>query len=255
MSIIQLDLTKYEEQQTVFQWIRHPAVKGVFLAPPCGTASAATQSKIPQEHAPMPLRTLEEPDGISSLQGLDLARVSAANILYSFATKVLELCCDLQKLFTLENPRNSLFWFTTVWIESVCAHEWFFQDHQACGYGSKRPKWTRLAANFPEVATIYAICPGNHQHDSWGLVQQGSKRVFATALEVHYPKALCEVIVHAFVLRFVAMGMTFYQPASLQQAARTATMQQNPSAKIPPLVSAFKSRVVTFYRHDTLVWP
>ena len=130
-----MDLTKFEEQRTVLQWISHPAVKGVFLAPPCGTASAARQIKLARENAPKPLRTLEEPDGISSLQGLDLARVNAANILHSFATEVLELCC-LGELFMWENPRNSLFWLTTMWVESRCAHALYFQDHQACGYGS-----------------------------------------------------------------------------------------------------------------------
>ena len=255
VSIIQMDLTKFEEQRTVLQWISHPAVKGAFLAPPCGTASAARQIKLAQESAPKPLRTLEEPDGISSLQGLDLARVNAANMLCSFATEVLELCCDLDKLFMLENPRNSLFWLTTVWVESRCAHALYFQDHQACGYGSKRPKWTRLAANFSEVATIDVVCPGDHVHDDWGLIQQGSKRIFATALEVHYPKALCEAIVHAFVLRLVTLGLKFEPTKSLQQSARAATMQQAPSAKSQPLVPAFKSRAVTFYHSNQLVWP
>ena len=223
VSIVQLDLTSYEQQQTVLHWIKHPGVKGVFLAPPCGTASAARQIKLPKEHAPKPLRTLEEPDGISSLKGTDLARVSAANILYSFATEVLELCVELEKLCILENPRDSLFWITTVWTESEAAHNLFFQDHQARGYGSKRPKWTRLAANIPEVATINAVCPGDHTHETSGLVQQGSKRVVATSLEVHDPADLCEAIVHAFVLRLVALGLKFDSQFSLQQAARMAT--------------------------------
>ena len=119
----------------------------------------------------------------------------------------------------------------------------------------QRPKWTRLAANFPEVATIDAVCPGDHVHDDWGMVQQGSKRIFATALEVHYPKPLCEAIVHAFVLQLVTMGLKFEPSESLQQAARAATMQQAPSAKLPPLVPAFKSRAVIFYHSNQLVWP
>ena len=89
VAIVPLDLTKHEDQQAVLQWIKHPAVKGVFMAPPCGTASAARQTKIPGMNPPKPLRTLEEPDGISTLSGLDLVRVSAANVLYSFCTEVL----------------------------------------------------------------------------------------------------------------------------------------------------------------------
>ena len=58
-SIIPLDLTKDEDQQAVFNWIRiqHPAVKGAFLAPPCGTASQARNSDIPGEDPPKPLRS------------------------------------------------------------------------------------------------------------------------------------------------------------------------------------------------------
>ena len=96
VSIIPVDLTKWEEQQAVLNWVRHPAVKGVFLAPPCGTASAARAINIPGEDPPKPLRTLEEHDGISSLKGTDLIRVSAANILYGFTVEVLELCCLLE---------------------------------------------------------------------------------------------------------------------------------------------------------------
>jgi hypothetical protein len=59
-------------------------VKGVFVAPPCGTASAARNIDIPGEDPPKPLRSFEQPDGISGLSGLDLVRVSAANVLYSF---------------------------------------------------------------------------------------------------------------------------------------------------------------------------
>ena len=158
-------------------------------------------------------------------------------------------------LFMLENPRNSLFWITTVWKESHCAHNLYFQDHQACGYGSKRPKWTRLAANFQEVATVDATCPGNHVHEAWGLIQRGSKRVFATSLEVHYPPALCEAIAHAFILRLVLLGVKFNPQTSLQQASKMATLQQAPTAKLPPLVSPFSSRVLAFYLNEQLIWP
>ena len=69
--IISLDLTKLEDQQLV-EWLDSPAVKAVFLAPPCGTASAARSIELPGENAPRPLRSFEEPDGLSTLHGLDL---------------------------------------------------------------------------------------------------------------------------------------------------------------------------------------
>lgn len=217
--IIPLDLTKDEDQQAVMQWLQHPAAKGVFVAPPCGTASAARNIEVPGEDLPKPLRSWEQPEGLSNLSGTDLLRVSAANILYAFTAELLEACCSLGKLFMVENPRNSLFWFTTAWADASSAHHLFFAEHQACTYGGKRPKWTRLGANFPQVETIAATCPGNHVHEPWGLVKQGSsKRVFATSLEKHYPKLLCEAIVHSFILRLTEMGLTFTNSPSLQHA-------------------------------------
>ena len=49
--IIPLDLTKLKDQQAVLDWIRHPAVKAVYVAPPCGTASAARNIDIPAKSA------------------------------------------------------------------------------------------------------------------------------------------------------------------------------------------------------------
>jgi hypothetical protein len=62
------------------------------------------------------LRTPEEPDGVSDLEGVELERVRAANILYAFTVEVLEKCCQLKILCMIENPRHNLFWFVTVWI-------------------------------------------------------------------------------------------------------------------------------------------
>ena len=39
--VTKLDLTQYATQVLVFDWIRLPRVKAVFVAPPCGTASHA----------------------------------------------------------------------------------------------------------------------------------------------------------------------------------------------------------------------
>ena len=44
----------------------------------------------------------------------------------------------------IENPKNSLFWFTTPVVEST-AELLYFQDHQACAYGSRRPKCRNTA--------------------------------------------------------------------------------------------------------------
>ena len=169
-----------------------------------------------------------------------MLRVSAANILYAFIADILEECCKLNKLFMVENPRGSVFWYTTAWAESPNSRLRFFSEHQACAYGSKRPKCTRLAANFLQVETIVALCPGNHQQEPWGFVAQGSsKRVFATVPEKHYPLLLCEAIVHAFVLRLGEMVLEFSIQTKLQHAARAAHSGTDQALQTPAIGFSF----------------
>ena len=168
------------------------------------------------------------------------------------SAEVMDLCTSLGKPCMVENPRNSLFSFTTAWVERESSGSHFIEDHQACAYGSARPKWTRLTANFPQVHTICLIFPQNHQHAPWGVLQRGSKRVFATSLEVHYPKKLCEAIAHAFLLRFLEQGLKFDQQPSYQHAAKASTFMQTPSLKLPPLVPQYKSRLVAFFAVESI---
>ena len=113
-SITKLDLTQFSTQQLVLEWIRMPQVKAVFIAPPCGTASKARTIHLDDvENLPQPLRTVEQPDGVDNLEGLDFVRVSQSNVLYDFVAACYEECCVLDKLFLCENPRDSLFWLVS----------------------------------------------------------------------------------------------------------------------------------------------
>lgn len=71
-----------------------------------------------------------------TLEGDDWERVAAANILYDFTSRVMDLCASLGKPCVVENPRNSLFWAVTPWVDRVHVDQDVVQDHQACGYGS-----------------------------------------------------------------------------------------------------------------------
>ena len=67
---------------------------------------------------------------------------------------------------------------------------------------------TVCSATFEQVCTISALCDGKHEHNAWGIVKFGAKRAsFATSLEVHYPRGLCEAIVKALMLKFAELGM------------------------------------------------
>ena len=256
-SVIQLDLTCEADQRLVLQWIMHDSVVGVFCAPPCGTASAARQIDLPNEpNAPQPLRSVLEPDGFAYLSGTDSERVSLANKLYSFCAQTANLCHELGKLVMVENPRNSLFWLTSFWVEAACAKSLIFQDHQACGYGSSRPKWTRLAANFQEVCLISNVCPGNHRHEPWGVVAKGTKKVFATSLEVHYPPLLCEAIVQAFLSHLVLQGCVDTVRLPPNPAAQILTGIQPKSGKMLPAIPEHKSKILVLKdSNQKVLWP
>ena len=255
-SIIPLDLTKDEDKELVFGWIKQPSVRGVFLAPPCGTASAARNIELEDvPNAPKPLRSFEHPDGIPGISGDNLQRVSFANILYEFTANVMDLCTSLNKPCMVENPRNSLFWFTSMWSECHSSQQHYIQDHQACMYGAKRAKWTRLVANFEEVHTICKVCDNSHKHEAWGVIHNGRKRIYATSLEVHYPQGLCVAICHAFTLHLSKQGLKFDFNVSLQHTAQAATLQQTAKHSFLPMIPAYKVKLVVIFRDNNPIMP
>ena len=155
-----------------------------------------------------------------------------------------------------ENPANSLFWHVTSIAESPFLQDMFLQDHQACAYGSLRPKWTRLAANFEQVHAISQTCPKDHVHEPWGKVDKGNKKVFATALEVHYPKGLCEAIAAAFEIKLIELGWCAPTPTPSNAQAAASTGGQPTQPKLAPMVSEFKAKVCTLSSEiGRICWP
>ena len=204
---------------------------------------------------PKPLRTAEFPDGIPGLVGRDELRVSAANQLYAVCADVFRRCAQLGIACMVENPNNSLFWLTTFWTDLAEDVQMFTQIHQACGYGSQRPKWTRMTATFPQVSTINKTCDQTHVHAPWGVSFVDGKRVFATALEVHYPLKLCKAICQAFMLHFTEQEPVLGAQTSLQQVAAASTIKQTLSVqKISP-VPTFANKIMACFLHDACVWP
>ena len=255
--IVTLDLTVERYQSLVLSWLAKPQVRAVFLAPPCGTASAARNIILEgEQNLPKPLRTWEMPDGLPDLPRQDAERVAAANVLYQFTADVMRVCIQNSIPCFVENPRNSMFWFVTPWMDLIADHPLFVQDHQACMYGSGRPKWTRLASNVEEVFIIDKVCDHSHEHLPWGVIRQDGKRHFATALEVHYPQALCEAIVHALTLAMLSKGLNFHDAPSLQHTSQTAAHFQTTKNAIPPLVPAYRNKaLLLFDSHNHMCWP
>ena len=109
---VQLDLTTDEGRELLFTWLRSPRVIGVFMAPPCGTASQARKAGME-----VLLRCVPR-DGLMGLPGLsqvDEFRVQQANLTYQLVADVVRWCLKHQRIFAVENPLNSLFWQTSFW--------------------------------------------------------------------------------------------------------------------------------------------
>ena len=256
-SVIQLDLTDPQCQHLVKQWLTDSNVVAVFLAPPCGTCSLARNIPAPDNpHAPVPLRSLFEPDGLRNLSEVDCLRVSQANLLYDFCREIIDLCCELGVAFMLENPLNSLFWMTTPWRDIKYHDKLFYSKHQACAYGAMRPKWTQLCANFREVTLISKVCDNQHTHLPWGVVKTDNSSVFATSLEVHYPRGLCEAIVNAFELHFQSKFVILESQFPINAEFQAASGVQPLGNKLPPLFSPFSDVFVSLTNsQDQVVWP
>ena len=249
--LLTADLTSEEGQAICIQWLSSPNCVGIFAAPPCGTCSRARgiPLRLPNGKwvpGPKPMRTDDEPDGIKTLNGTAKLRVCSANTLYAFITKICLLCLDARKIICIENPRSSLYWRTSFF--APLKHRLTFTVHQACAYGSDRPKWTLLAHNTMTLNNLNNLCPGlgpHHKHKPWGLTNNGT--AFSTAEETAYPMKLAFHI--AFFLAQQVMKLGWKPPAgelcmpdeTSYPYLRSIAGVQPKSSKLPPLVSEFET--------------
>jgi len=137
------DLTLRADQLLLLDIISTQRPFLVWLAPPCGTASRARSIPVHNKYGKSfaeSLRSDTFPDGLPSLENIDLDRVLAANTLYELCENVCRLCDSLQIQWIIENPCDSFFWYTS----------WISQRHQDfpkilfhnCIYGGLHIWWT-----------------------------------------------------------------------------------------------------------------
>ena len=92
--------------------------------------------------------------------------------------------------------------------------------------------WRLIFLTFLQICEV---CPPNHKHAPWGrVVVKGSKRVFATSLEVHYPPELCAAIVRAFLTRLQLMGVKPSGEKPSNAASQQFSGRQPVTAKLRP---------------------
>lgn len=238
------DLTTKTGQRLCIEWCNSPLLDGVLIAPPCGTCSLARSiiirdSKGRPLPGPVPLRSAAKPNGLPFLSSLNRARVSSANRLYDFVSKLVALLVPLNIPIVIENPRSSLYWLTTFF--QAIKHHFRFTAH-----GGRRPKWTALAHTHAVFARINKCCPGecsSHRHKPWGFAFRNNKRVFATSEEAAYPMQLASEIAMAFRDCLQANNWIL-EPSGWSHssfaAMRAIAGSQPKASKLPPSVSEHK---------------
>ena len=261
-TIYQLDLLSDRDRQLLEQWMHSGLLLWIHLAPVCGTASRARDIRR-FHNDPKPLRSEDWPEGLPGLSPKELERVSLANRLFEAACDFFLLACSRGVLVTMENPKNSYFWWTK-WVQRLISSvRTFTADFQVCMMGGDRDKWTRLLANFGEISAMNIACDKSHQHAPWGFAfDSEGRQVWATALESQYPKKMC-VVLTSIVLEVAASRGLELQASQLSsdknplasavQAQMSSDRQPKPS-RVPPIVPDFSS-VAIFLADDVSTLP
>ena len=210
-------------------------------APPCGTASRDKDTPMSAtQHGPAPLRSMRHPEGLPGLTGVNLARVQSANLIYNQMAAFCLWLHDLNVGYSIENPGNSYMWELPL-FKQLQARATRIAFHSCC-HGSEQQKLTVFLSNVQELEGLRAVCQGDHNHLSWGLIRNASKWEFATAAEAAYPKLLCSRISTLLQLRCLRLGLKPVipeHPMANVHAARAATGRQPRGQRLPPLIPEF----------------
>ena len=241
-AIHRLDLTQADDVQALLDIITLEAdhLDLVHLAPPCGTSSAARNKPVPHaaRHGvpvPQPLRSTTEPQGLSTLVGVDLLRVQQANALYEAVGVIVRHCIALGVRVSVENPLNSLAWLCDgmddLFRLSVSTECIF--DH--CSHGGTRDKATFWWCSDDTFLPLAIRCTKDHAHEPWQPVFRDGRWHYPTAEEAAYPWLLCQRV--AALLLDASTGVANCCPL-VRPPEQVALERQPRYAK--PLVSAFR---------------
>ena len=213
------DVTKPDQLKNLETYLQaeRSALVHAHFAPSCGTASRAREKPIPGldfAKQPKPLRSETFPDGLHDLRPTEQNRVNEANASYTAMVHLVLLLLSFGVAVSIENPRNSLFWLTSMMAQLVVAYpNGFFTDFQHCMHGGCRDKWTRFWSFNPrqpqvnQMASLALTCDRSHAHKSWKPMVVDGKMIYPTAEEAAYPWLLCQRMATIFFHEAVCRGL------------------------------------------------
>ena len=217
--VAKYDLCDPGQLGTLVKLVRmeHHRLVHAHFAPSCGTASRARERPVPglpPDRQPRPLRSNDKPDGLTNLSALEQQRVHSANASYSAAVELILILLDLGVSISVENPKNSLFWCTSM-MAKLYKHEprGYFTVFHSCMHGGERDKATKFWSFNPRVPSanlfesLGLLCDGNHTHQSWRPRFVTGSWVFPTKEEAAYPHLLCVRMASLLLQEAVARGL------------------------------------------------
>jgi hypothetical protein len=136
------------------------------------------------------------PDGLSGLSVAEGARVQAANASYNAAVDLIVILLELGVSISIENPKNSLFWLTSMMKRLYNkVPQGHFTVFHSCMHGGERDKATKLWSFNPRdpntnmFATLALECDKKHVHQSWRPRFLDGKWIYPTKEEAALPLA------------------------------------------------------------------
>ena len=236
--IIKLDLSKESDQAIVWKLLDDNDIAFVHIGPPCGTFSRAREKALPKRmrqrgyKGPPPLRSLNHPEGLPDLEGINAVKVAKANVLTNFACEIAQYCLKKDIMFTIENPEHSIMWAMPEMNKILDRSDVRKYNFDACMWGSQRDMKTSFVTNCHHLHTLCKRCDKSHSNKSWTPKLIHGRWTFMTAEEAEYAEALCQ---HVATIVATVHGLKPFQGAplrikhknkqslfTLEQRARTA---------------------------------
>jgi hypothetical protein len=177
------------------------------------------------------------------LKGLDLERVTQANILYDFCEEVCGICLEEGIAFSVENPESAVIWRIPGWVRLRRDAHITAVNFDQCMQGGDRNAHRRWLTNLQGMRQPQLRCDGKHDHLPWDAHKVEGRWNFTTRKEAPYPDLLCcrasdIVFAHAKALEFVEATQGSEKPPDptrLQRKYVAAAVGVQPRGRTLPL--------------------
>lgn len=197
------DVLNKHVQCKIFSLVTSGKVLFVWIGMPCTTFSRARQH---DGIGPPPLRSDQQPMGLSNLRPHDLRKLREGNALFYFTVRLINLCEQHRVAWALENPATSRCWITSQLQQLEQGSSSVLLDF--CQFGESWRKRTKILFKGIDFSCFEQLChgtgnlcsrTGKHHLNLKGVSPTGA---FWTLVAQPYPWLLVDRISEMLLKRF-----------------------------------------------------